>query len=87
MAVCGSFFGLWEKGLKFANLVVRGDDALRGSSNFSLYAGGSVVVVIVEELLAANGFNGLFGIVKGILPIACSRCWLSTGRMGGCQIG
>ena len=36
VAVCGSFFCLGENGLKLDSFVVRGEDARRGNSTFSL---------------------------------------------------
>lgn len=57
VAVWTSAFDLGEVEKKFVNFFTLGDDdALRGSSNFSLYVVG---VGAVEGVLLAKGFNGL----------------------------
>lgn len=73
MAVCGSVFDLGEKGLKLGNLVVRGEDALLGSSDFSLYVVESLVAGVVEELFVAKGFSGRLGMLNGMVPMVYAR--------------
>ncbi len=52
VAVCVSLFDFGEVEKKLGNFFTRGEDALRGSSYFSLY----VVVVVEDGAVLAKGF-------------------------------
>lgn len=58
VAVCVSLFDFGEGEKKLGNFFILGEDALRGSSYFSLYV--VVVVVVVEDgEVLAKGFVSL----------------------------
>lgn len=65
VAVCVSLFDFGEAEKKLGNFLTLGEDALRGSSYFSLYVVAVVVVVEDGEVLA-NGFMNLRDIMRAI---------------------
>ena len=65
VAVCVSLLDFGEVEKKLGNFFTLGEDALRGSSCFSLYV--IVVVVVVEDgEVLAKGFMSLRDILRGI---------------------
>ena len=81
VAVCVSLFDFGEAEKKLGNFLILGEDALRGSSYFSLY----VVVVVEDGEVLTKGLMSLRDIMRAIEWVTWGRLPFESKWMSQCR--